>query len=157
MDRISKEFTFSAAHRLTGLSLDHPCRRLHGHNYVVRVVLGGPLTEVGFVRDYGDLDTFKTYIDTYYDHRYLGYGWLKDDDGHNIEPIFSGNPTAENMASAFHAWLCDNGFRDYIVAVGVSETQKTWAWYQDEPSSIQMRIPAHHTFDRDSVKVEVDK
>src|SRR5215468_9371730 len=32
---ISKFFEFSAAHHLTGLPDDHPCSRVHGHNYVV--------------------------------------------------------------------------------------------------------------------------
>jgi 6-pyruvoyl-tetrahydropterin synthase len=36
---ISKEFAFSAAHHLNGLPPSHPCSRVHGHNYVVRVVL----------------------------------------------------------------------------------------------------------------------
>ena len=39
MFKISKEFYFSAAHALFGLPDDHPCTRLHGHNYVVTVHL----------------------------------------------------------------------------------------------------------------------
>ena len=34
---ISKEYHFSASHQLHDLPEDHPCHRLHGHNYVVEV------------------------------------------------------------------------------------------------------------------------
>ncbi|MFI6697695.1 6-pyruvoyl trahydropterin synthase family protein [Streptomyces sp. NPDC050509] len=51
---ISKEFHFSASHQLDGLPEDHPCGRLHGHNYVVALELSAPtdgLDTTGFVRD----------------------------------------------------------------------------------------------------------
>lgn len=35
MFRITKEYHFSASHRLAHLPDDHQCARLHGHNYVV--------------------------------------------------------------------------------------------------------------------------
>ncbi|HBX20870.1 MAG TPA: 6-pyruvoyl tetrahydrobiopterin synthase, partial [Porphyromonadaceae bacterium] len=64
MYKISKEFSFSAAHQLKGLPDDHPCSRLHGHNYVVRIHLRSEkLSENGFVRDYNDLKPVKSYID----------------------------------------------------------------------------------------------
>ena len=58
MYNVRKQFTFSAAHHLTGQEPGHPCERQHGHNYVVEVVLTGKLNEVSFVRDYRDLDQF---------------------------------------------------------------------------------------------------
>jgi 6-pyruvoyltetrahydropterin/6-carboxytetrahydropterin synthase len=134
---ISKEFMFSAAHRLAGLPPEHQCARLHGHNYIVRVVLAGDLNEVGFVRDYGDLDKFKQYLNEQWDHRYIGAGDLTTDDHYDepewklIEAVFPGNPTAENLACAFYSWLKNNGYPE-VVAVGVSETDKTWAWYAEE-------------------------
>ena len=52
MYRISKEFSFSASHRLLGLPDGHPCARLHGHNYRVEVELSAAdLNRYGFVRD----------------------------------------------------------------------------------------------------------
>ena len=116
MYTIEKDFDFSASHQLEGLPEDHPCSRLHGHNYVVRVRLQGPLNEVGFVRDYRELSEFKKYLDEKCDHRHL-----------NDRMPTSANPTAENLAYLFYLAL-----RDYfpeVVAVGVSETPKTWAWY----------------------------
>jgi len=69
LSTISREYTFSAAHRLEG----HPkCGRLHGHNYTVIVEIEG-LTDVnGMVLDYGDLDKIvKPAIIDPLDHRYL--------------------------------------------------------------------------------------
>jgi len=52
MFKITKEFTFSASHQLFGLTKDHPCARLHGHNYVVEIELSSKeLNSHGFVRD----------------------------------------------------------------------------------------------------------
>lgn len=116
---ISKEFAFSASHQLAGLPADHPCSRLHGHNYVIRLELTGEPDEVGFVVDYRRLDGFKAYIDTKLDHRHL-----------NDELPF--NPTAEHIA----AWFADLAVDEvdklgaanvHRLAVGVSETPKTWA------------------------------
>jgi len=44
---ISKDFEFSAAHHLEGLDPEHPCSRVHGHNYVVRLELTGPVSGPG--------------------------------------------------------------------------------------------------------------
>jgi hypothetical protein len=53
---IAKSFSFSASHKIEGLSADHPCSRLHGHNYEVEMILqSSVLDAVGFVRDYREL------------------------------------------------------------------------------------------------------
>lgn len=66
---ISREYWFSAAHRLER----HPkCGRLHGHNYRVVVELYGVPDENGMVLDYGVLDKIvKPFIDEKLDHKYL--------------------------------------------------------------------------------------
>lgn len=74
MFTITKEFHFSASHVLDRLPAWHPCARLHGHNYVVILELSAEdsgLNEVGFVRDYRELDAFKKWMDTTLDHRHL--------------------------------------------------------------------------------------
>ncbi|MFJ2816288.1 6-pyruvoyl trahydropterin synthase family protein [Streptomyces sp. NPDC091279] len=117
--RISKEFHFSASHRLDGLSAEHPCGRLHGHNYIVVLELetrDGTLDAVGFVRDYGELGDFRKWLDTEVDHRHLN-------------EVMSGlNPTAEHMAR----WLFEQWAPRYpeLSGVRVSETPKTWAEYR---------------------------
>jgi hypothetical protein len=54
--RISKTFTFAAAHHLPQLAVHHKCRRPHGHNYTVTLVLQADDTGRRRVRqDYGAL------------------------------------------------------------------------------------------------------
>jgi len=121
---IKKQFSFSASHRLDGLPSDHPCARLHGHNYTVEFTLESEtLNEVGFVRDYRELDAVKNWIDEWLDHR-------------DINTVFPKmNPTAENIAKMlYEVFRLD--FRE-LVAVTVKETEKTSATY--EPEEAQLR------------------
>lgn len=118
MYKISKQFAFSASHVLVGLSQEHPCSRLHGHNYVVTVHLKSTeLNAVGFVKDYRELDNVKRYIDNTLDHRHLN-------------DLFPFNPTAENLAK----YLYDVFKKDIpeLYAVEVSETPKTTAVYEPD-------------------------
>ncbi|KAA6212328.1 6-carboxytetrahydropterin synthase [Streptomyces albofaciens JCM 4342] len=117
--RISKEFHFSASHRLDHLDEGHPCSRMHGHNYVVELELsadGDALTKAGFVRDYGELSAFKQWLDAELDHRHLN------------DAVDGLNPSAENLARWIHEkWRTD---LPELTAVRVSETDKTWAEYR---------------------------
>jgi 6-pyruvoyltetrahydropterin/6-carboxytetrahydropterin synthase len=116
MYTIAKEFHFSASHVLSGLQEDHPCGRLHGHNYVIRVHLkSDSLDEVGFITDYRELDAIKKYIDNQLDHRHLN-------------DVLGFNPTAENMSLYFYEMF--KGFNKFIYAVEVEETPKTIARYE---------------------------
>lgn len=126
MYRISKEFHFSASHQLYHLPADHQCARLHGHNYVLKVELGGTkLDEVGFILDYGQLSFVKNTVDDL-DHRHLN-------------DLFDFNPTSENicreMYTRIESFLRDMlGVDDYQriewMAVELSETPKTNARYE---------------------------
>ena len=117
MFKITKEFTFSASHQLLGLAKDHPCARLHGHNYAVEVELScTELNQNGFVRDYRELNAFKAYIDAEMDHRHLNEIF-----GHD-------SVTAEYLAKQFYDW-CWKRWPE-TSAVRVSETPKTWAEYR---------------------------
>ena len=114
---ISKEFHFSASHQLFGLADDHPCSRLHGHNYVVCVELrSAKLNADGFVRDYRDLDAFKQYLQSSVDHRHLNEVFGRD---------FT---TAERLARIFYDW-CKARWPE-VSAVSVSETPKSHAEYR---------------------------
>ena len=117
MYRISKEFHFSASHRLPGLDADHPCSRLHGHNYIVAIELSAAeLNRHGFVRDYRELDAFRDYIQAEVDHRHLN-----DVFGEN-------NTTAEALARLFFTW-CKERWPE-TSAARVSETPKSWAEFR---------------------------
>lgn len=128
MYRIAKMFHFSAAHQLIGLPdrqddvsgmmVEHPCTRLHGHNYAVELILSrSTLNEHGFVVDYGDLKPFQTYIDTQFDHK-------------NLNDVLTGPTTAEKIARHLYdvAW---NLWHDVEITVRVSETLKTWAEFHE--------------------------
>lgn len=113
--QISKQFEFSASHRLEGLPKNHPCARMHGHNYIVEIVLrSSALNQVGFIVDYGNLAPIKGYIDRVVDHRHLN-------------DVFQFNPTAENLARFFFE-MCHELWPQ-VLKVRVSETPKTWAEY----------------------------
>lgn len=118
--RIAKQFHFSASHQLTHLAArqpDHPCARLHGHNYVVQVELQGDRdAETGFVRDYGDLADVQRVIDML-DHQHL-----------NTVLGNSRATTAEGLAMYFFTRLMTP--IPELVAVRVSETPKTWAEFR---------------------------
>jgi 6-pyruvoyltetrahydropterin/6-carboxytetrahydropterin synthase len=119
MYTISKEFHFSASHQLLKLPSDHPCARMHGHNYVVRVELKSEqLNQYGFVRDYNDLKALKDFIDEKLDHQHLN-DVLGDD-----------NTTAENLAKYLYDWAKSQW--PELSAMHVSETPKTWASYQPQ-------------------------
>lgn len=117
MFTISKQFHFSASHILHGLEDDHPCARLHGHNYIAEVVLASKtLNNVGFVRDYRELSDLKDYIDDELDHRHLN------------DVLGENNTTAERMAEHLYNW--SKARWPEVVAVRISETPKTWAEYR---------------------------
>lgn len=112
---ISKEYHFSASHIIEGLPEDHPCSRLHGHNYVVELVLAAEkLNSVGFVVDFGDLKPFKKIIDDELDHRHLN-------------DVLDGPTTSEHIALYLYNRVKD--MWPQIRSVRVSETPKVWAEY----------------------------
>jgi 6-pyruvoyltetrahydropterin/6-carboxytetrahydropterin synthase len=118
MYKVAKEFHFSASHILEGLPEDHPCSRLHGHNYVIVVELSSiKLDRVGFVTDYRALEPIKKFIDSTFDHCHLN-------------DKMSCNPTAENIAELIYTLFKDQ-FPN-ISAVKVRETPKTEAIYYDD-------------------------
>jgi len=116
MYKISKQFSFSASHILNFLSKDHPCARLHGHNYVITLHLQAKnLDKYGFVKDYNSLKTVEKYIEDSLDHRHLN-------------DIIPDHPTSENIAKFIY-----NRFIQEIpelYAVEVSETPKTSCIYE---------------------------
>jgi 6-pyruvoyltetrahydropterin/6-carboxytetrahydropterin synthase len=117
MYSISKRFAFSASHVIGGLPPEHPCARLHGHNYEVEVVLEKPsLDAVGFVRDYRELSALKDFIDATLDHRDLNQAL-----GHD-------RTTAEVIAEVLYGW-CKQRWPE-TSSVRVSETPRTWAEYR---------------------------
>src|ERR1017187_8836375 len=84
---LRKTFQFEAAHLLPHLPKSHKCRRLHGHSFVVEIVVTGECDpRLGWLMDYADISqAFKPILDRL-DHYYL-----------NEVPGLD-NPTSENIA-----------------------------------------------------------
>lgn len=119
MFRITKSFSFSASHIIEGLAEGHPCGRMHGHNYTIIVELAADsLTHVGFVRDYGELSIVKEWIDRELDHQHLN----------DVLGIYGVNPTAESIALFIYTKF--KPLLPELIAVGVKETDKTWAEFR---------------------------
>lgn len=119
--KISKDFQFSASHQLHGLREGHPCGRVHGHNYVIRLTLAGEeIDERGFLLDYNDMKPFGAWLDDTIDHRHLN-------------DVLEIQPTAENMAREFARKAIDllNIPPTVRVTIAVSETPKTWAEWSE--------------------------
>ncbi|PYV25610.1 MAG: 6-carboxytetrahydropterin synthase QueD [Acidobacteria bacterium] len=121
MYEVSVEYTFAAGHALRNYK--GKCENVHGHNYKVRVTIGGKeLNSTGLLVDFVDVrDAIKALVDRL-DHRFLN----------DLPPFDRINPSAENIAKYF----CENlepqvhgqGLR--VEAVTVWETDITSATYR---------------------------
>ncbi|MCA9283586.1 MAG: 6-carboxytetrahydropterin synthase QueD [Phycisphaerales bacterium] len=90
--RLSKTFSFEAAHWLPTFPEGHKCRRMHGHSFQVEVVVEGAVDpEKGYLIDYGDI---KAAIEPV--RKRLDHYCLNEIDG--LE-----NPTSEMLAR----WIWD--------------------------------------------------
>jgi 6-pyruvoyltetrahydropterin/6-carboxytetrahydropterin synthase len=126
MFTITKEFHFSASHVLYGLNDGHPCGRLHGHNYIIKVeAQAKDLDSTSFVQDYGDFKPIGDYINEHMDHRHLN-------------EVIPGQASAENIAKyLFHKFKAQFPL---LSGIGVSETPKTWAWYKPDPYQKEIKF-----------------
>jgi 6-pyruvoyltetrahydropterin/6-carboxytetrahydropterin synthase len=119
--RVSKRFGFSASHVLHGLGDDHPCSRLHGHNYEIEVLAeADDLDERGFVVDFRELDPVKAWIDATIDHRHLN-------------DVMDGQPSAEAIARLVFDWCRASlpaPVAAKVVAVRAWETPRAYAEYR---------------------------
>mgnify|MGYP001271969642 FL=1 len=114
---IYKDITFEAAHLLPNLPAGHKCSRLHGHSFLVRITLDGPIDkETGWVEDFADIKKAFQPIYDELDHNYLN----------NISGLE--NPTSENLAK----WIWDKleSDLDYLTAIEVKETCSSGCIYR---------------------------
>jgi 6-pyruvoyltetrahydropterin/6-carboxytetrahydropterin synthase len=126
--RVSRRESFNAAHQLCDPSLSDAenerlfgkCANLHGHNYVLEVVIVGQVDQAsGYVIDLKVLsDVICRQIVDDVDHRNLNTDvpWLK-----------GCIPTAENLALAFWERLCPEFPEGSLQSVRLWETDKNWA------------------------------
>ncbi len=93
--RLSKTFTFDAAHKLIGYQ--GVCARVHGHTYTLVVTVEGEPDDTGMIIDFFDMKTIvKDTVITRLDHTYLN--------------DFYDQPTVENVAADIFETL-DEAFK----------------------------------------------
>jgi 6-pyruvoyltetrahydropterin/6-carboxytetrahydropterin synthase len=126
--RVSRRESFNAAHQLRdpGLSDEEnrrrfgKCANLHGHNYVLEVVLAGQIDQAtGYVFDLKQLsDVISRRVLQGVDHRNLN----------TDVPWLEGRiPTAENLALAFWERIRSELPEGLLRSVRLWETDKNWA------------------------------
>ena len=90
MYEVTVEETFAAGHYLRNYK--GKCENPHGHNYRVRLTLGGhELDRAGLLLDFKDMKRVVRDVIEYLDHRMIN----------DLEPFTVLNPSAENLAKYF--------------------------------------------------------
>jgi 6-pyruvoyltetrahydropterin/6-carboxytetrahydropterin synthase len=130
---VGRRESFNAAHQLYDPDLSEDenrrlfgkCANLHGHNYVLEVVVAGEVDQAsGYVLD------LKSLSDLIAEHI------ISDVDHHNLNtdvPWLKGRvPTAENLAQAFWERLRPELPEGLLRSVRVWETDKNWAQVGDQ-------------------------
>lgn len=113
--RISKEYTFEAAHHLPNVPPNHQCARVHGHSYRVIVELEGPIDPVfGWVVDFGAITAAWKVTGALLDHTDLNDRYP--------------NPTAELLAADLAAQIA--GWNLPVSRVTVCETDTSKAVWE---------------------------
>ena len=114
----SCEFTVAASRRLTGVPAGHPCARLHGHTFLVRLTIRGPIDgTTGFVMDFAELQHLWAPLHEQLDHRYLnGIPGLE-------------NPTSERLAQWI--WRALRPTLPLLTLVEVRETGNSGVAYRE--------------------------
>lgn len=112
---LRQQFQIESARFLPKLPQGHPCSRMHGHSFVIILRLIGEKNDIGWVRDYHEIEKTSAPWRQELDHRVL-----------NEIPGLE-NPTSENLA----AWIFDRARKDLpeLVQVIVRETPLTECRY----------------------------
>jgi 6-pyruvoyltetrahydropterin/6-carboxytetrahydropterin synthase len=116
---LSKTIDFEAAHWLPTFPEGHKCRRMHGHSFVVEVVVEGEVDpQQGYLMDFADIKAATEPIRKQLDHYLLN----------EIEGL--DNPTAEMLA----IWIYDrlHPSLPLLKLVRVRETCTSAAEYRGE-------------------------
>lgn len=103
------EFSIAAARHLTGVAADHPCARMHGHTFNIRLTVRGQIDpKTGFVVDFAEIQQAWASINAQLDHQNL-----------NLVPGLD-NPTSENLAR----WIW-NALRPKLPGLDVIQITET--------------------------------
>jgi len=138
MHIIRKKYRVEMAHQLASACTGACHETIHGHSYVVELLLTGPLNDDNMVRDFGSLQYFKDWLMEYFDHALIMPSTLDLDYltmlGHFNKKmrLVNVNPTAEWMAE-FIFKEAGAILRDSVkvAEVIVHETETGYASYKE--------------------------
>lgn len=132
----TRKIEFDAAHRV--VLHESKCKFIHGHRYVVEATFTAPeLDNLGRIIDFGVVkQKLGGWIDANWDHTAILY--TEDKPLGDAIEAFTGqkifylpmNPTAENMASYLHRYVCTELFSGgdlTCVAIRIYETPNCYA------------------------------
>lgn len=111
---------FDAAHRLP--EYNGPCRRMHGHHWVVQVTWAPTAPVGGMTIDLVILKQLLHSVLSMYDHN-------------NLNTVMTSVPTAENLAKLIFDHLKKKEFGKLLTQVAVEETKDTCVIYCEEPET----------------------
>lgn len=115
--RLERSYRFEAAHFLPKVPAGHKCARMHGHSYLVEVVIEGEVDpETGWVMDFAQIDEHVMPLVKQVDHQVLN----------EIEGL--ANPTSELLAVWWWNRLAPT--LPVLVEVVVSETPTSRCSYR---------------------------
>jgi len=136
--KISKTFSFEAAHIVKDAKSQRCRCNIHGHSYKIQIFIKGLVVENGMVIDFGCLTEVKKFVDLF-DHALLidkdNYEKLKDGLerlGQKRMVVFPVPVTAENLALFFQHYFQHLLNSDFIVNVRVHETETSYAETDDK-------------------------
>lgn len=94
---LSRRYEMEAAHQLTaGVPSGHPCRRLHGHRYVMTIRISGNVAADGMIVEYAFIDAAVRPIVKLVDHHDLNS--LDQRCSTKEAAAVAANPTVELLA-----------------------------------------------------------
>ncbi len=143
--RLTKEFSFEAAHALGGY--DGPCREIHGHSYRLFVtVKGSPKSDEtdpkqGMVMDFGELKKIVgEEVISRFDHALVLRTTVDDELREVLKKQFDNlievpyQPTCENMLADFATRIAARLPEGVVLhALRLHETASSYAeWFADE-------------------------
>jgi 6-pyruvoyltetrahydropterin/6-carboxytetrahydropterin synthase len=117
--RLERSYRFESAHFLPKVPPGHKCARMHGHSYMIEIVIEGEIDpERGWVMDFSDIDEHVMPLIRLLDHQVLN----------EIDGL--ANPTSELLA--VWCWQRIAPSLPSLVEVVVSETPTSRCVYRGQ-------------------------